>query len=45
MGFLYEGITLSSFMAFVLLMGGLLFLNEITRRSKVIRSEERRVGK
>ena len=36
MGFLYEGITLSSFMAFVLLMGGLLFLNEITRRSKVI---------
>ncbi len=36
MGFLFEGITFSSFIGFVLLMGGLLFLNEITRRSKVM---------
>ncbi len=36
MGFLFEGITFSSFIGFILLMGGLLFLNEITRRSKVI---------
>lgn len=34
MGFLFEGINGSSLLAFVLLMGGLLFLNEITRRSK-----------
>lgn len=34
MGFLFEGINGSSLVAFILLMGGLLFLNEITRRSK-----------
>lgn len=36
MGFLFEGITVSSFIGFILLMGGLLFLNEIARRSKVM---------
>lgn len=36
MGFLFEGINGSSLLAFVLLMGGLLFLNEITRRSKLV---------
>lgn len=34
MGFLFEGFNGSSLLAFALLMGGLLFLNEVTRRSK-----------
>jgi hypothetical protein len=36
MGFLFEGVTVTSFIAFLVLMGGLLLLNEVTRRSKVI---------
>ncbi|MCC5910082.1 MAG: hypothetical protein JJT76_06560 [Clostridiaceae bacterium] len=36
MGFLYEGLTLESFIALILFIGVLLFVNEITRRSKKI---------
>lgn len=36
MGFLFEGFSGASLLAFALLMGGLLFLNEVTRRSKVV---------
>lgn len=35
MEFLYEGLTLQSFLALVLFIGVFLFLNEITRRSKI----------
>lgn len=36
MGFLYEGLTLGSFIALVIFIGAALFVNEITRRSKTI---------
>lgn len=36
MGFLFEGITISSFIAFVLLMAAFIFVNEVSRRSKIV---------
>ncbi len=36
MGFLFEGLTLGSLVALIVFMGALLFVNEITRRSKKI---------
>lgn len=36
MGFLFEGITMSSFLAWALLMGGLILINELSRRYKQI---------
>ncbi len=36
MGFLYEGLELTSFIALVVFVGVLLFINEITRRSKTV---------
>ncbi|KAB3530765.1 hypothetical protein F8154_13560 [Alkaliphilus pronyensis] len=36
MGFLYEGLTVTSFLAFVVFVAALLFLNEVTRKSKVL---------
>lgn len=36
MGFLYEGMTLQSLLALVLFIGVFLFINEITRRSKLV---------
>lgn len=36
MGFLFEGITISSFIAFVLLMAAFILVNEVSRRSKFV---------
>jgi hypothetical protein len=36
MGFLFEGLTLGSFIALIVFIGALLFVNEITRRSKKV---------
>ncbi|MBM7614551.1 DUF5692 family protein [Alkaliphilus hydrothermalis] len=36
MGFLYEGLSISSFLGFVAFIGVFLFLNEITRKSKIV---------
>lgn len=36
MGFLFEGITASSFLAWALLMGGLILINELARRFKPV---------
>lgn len=36
MGFLYDGLNLESFIALILFIGVILFLNEVTRRSKKI---------